>query len=152
LNQKDDSSLRQQGGELPPLDTPNSPVVRGNHEGRNREDRPQLFDVLRIAAENGPTDAFFGGGACHMWKCGRASWLKDNHLGTGFGCGLDVVEQLLTLQDAIILCEYNFEIRPNPGGRFASGPHLFDLEIVAVVQYREQEPRPGHKRSKDSTE
>src|ERR1035438_9872994 len=74
-----------------------------------------------------------------MRKRGGSSRLKDNHVGTSFGRGLDVVEQLLTLDDAVILRVDDFEIRSHPGGRLASALHLFDLEIVVVVGYREQE-------------
>ena len=61
-----------------------------------------------------------------------------------FQIGLDVVEQLLTLEDAVILRVDDVEIRSQPGGRLASTLHLFDLESVVVVRYREQESRIGH--------
>src|SRR5208283_5893085 len=82
---------------------------------------------------------------CHMWKSGGSSRLKNDDVGTGFGGGLDGLEQLLTLKDTVVLCIDYLEIQPEPGGCLAGTVHLFDLEIVAVVQYRKQESRFGHK-------
>ena len=144
LNRKNDSSVRQQGGDLTSLDASDFLVVGGDDEGGDVKGRPQFYDVLRIAAENDPTDALRGCGACYMRKSSGSSRLEDDRVGTGSGRGLDAVEQLLTLDDSVVLRVDDIEIRSQPGGRLASALHLFDLEIVIVVRYREHESRLGH--------
>lgn len=73
------------------------------------------------------------------------AWLDDDHGGTGFGRGLDTLEQLLTLDDTVILRVDDVEIRSQSRRGLASAIHLFDLEIVAVVRYREQDSRLRHR-------
>src|SRR5579859_5765477 len=144
LNVQHRAPARQQRSELAPLNAANLDVIGTDGENRGAGDPAEVFDVIGIAIENGPTDIGSGGRASHLGQGGAADGLENDGTGPVRGRRLNGAEDLGALVDGVVIGVDNVGGDAHFIGGLFGGLSLLHLIIVVVSGERNENSHLCH--------